>query len=388
MTRRPHVALLIETSSVYGQRLLQGISRYLRTHRPWSVYLEEREFDSVPPRWFETWRGDGAISRWSGASVARVLRRADVAVVDLSNRRAPFGPPRITSDDRAIGRLAADHLRDRRLHSFAFCGFEGELWSSRRREAFREALADAGSPVPVFETPLRGRHARPWEDEQVGIGRWLEALPRPVGVMACNDLRGLHILDACQRRGLRVPDEVAVIGVDDNALFCDLCDPPLTSIIPNAEQIGYEAAALLDRLMAGGVAGFEVATVPPLGVTTRLSTDVLAIDDEPFVAAVRYIRANACFGITVGDVLARVPVSRSTLDRRFREHLGHSPQDEIRAVQLGRAKQLLAETDHPMHRIAELVGFAHTEYFHFAFRRAFGRTPGEYRREARPAAPP
>ncbi len=204
--------------------------------------------------------------------------------------------------------------------------------------------------------------------------------------MTCNDLRGFHVLGACHRCGLRVPDEVAVVGVDDDALLCELCDPPLSSIIPNAEQIGYEAAALLDRLMAGGEADVAVRLVPPLGVTTRLSTDVLAIDDEHFAAAVRYIRAHACHGITVDDVLGRLPLSRSTLERRFRKYLGRSPQAEIRAVQLGRAKQLLVETDHPMHRIAELVGFEHAEYFIFAFRRAFGRTPGAYREEARSAA--
>jgi LacI family transcriptional regulator len=385
MIRRPHVALMIETSSVYGRRLLQGVSRYVRSHRPWCICLEEREFDSIPPRWFETWRGDGAISRWSGAHVAEVLRRVDVRVVDVSNRDAPFGLPRITSDDRAIGRLAAAHLLERRFRSFAFCGFEDERWSVLRREAFREALSGTGAPVQIFESPLRGRPEQPWEDEQVRTGLWLEALPKPVGVMACNDLRGFHLLEACQRSEFRVPDEVAVIGVDDSELLCELCDPPLTSIIPNAEQIGYDAAALLDRLIGGGGADFEVATVPPLGVTPRLSTDVLAIDDEHFVTAVRYIRAHACFGITIGDVLASIPLSRTTLERRFRKYLGRSPQAEIRAVQLGRARQLLAETDHPMHRIAELVGFDHTEYFHFAFKRAFARTPGEYREEARSA---
>jgi LacI family transcriptional regulator len=387
MVRRPRVALLIETSSVYGRRILRGVSRYMRAHRAWSVFVEQREFEATLPRWFESWRGDGVISRWSGPRVSEALRKADAAVVDLSRRHTPFGLPRISSDDRAIGVLAAEHLLERRFRSFAFCGFEGELWSARRRDAFVEAVARRGYPARTFETRWRGRHPRPREDELARTGRWLASLPKPVGVMACNDLRGLHVVDACQRCGLRVPDEVAVIGVDDDALLCELCDPPLSSIAPNPERIGYEAAALLDRLMAGGTAAFAEMLIPPLGVTTRLSTDVLAIDDEPTVAAVRYIQAHACHGITVADVLNRVPMSRTTLERRFRRYLGRSPQAEIRAVQLGRAKQLLAETDHPMHRIAELVGFEHTEYFYFAFRRAFGCTPGAYRQEARSAAP-
>jgi LacI family transcriptional regulator len=387
MARRPHVALLIETSSFYGRRLLQGITRYLRSHRPWSIIVEDRrEFDYTPPFWFEAWRGDGVISRWGDPRVAGMLRGAGTALVDLSDRQASFGLPRINSDDRAIGWLGAEHLLERRFRSFAFCGFEGELWSMRRRDAFFERLSHAGYSGQAFETPWARHQGSTREEEQERTGRWLETLPRPVGVMACNDLRGFHVLGACHRRGLRVPDEVAVIGVDDDALLCELCDPPLSSVIPNAEQIGYEAAALLDRLMAGGEADAEGRLVPPLGVTTRLSTDVLAIDDEHIAAAVRYIHAHACLGITVAEVLDRLPLSRSTLERRFRRYLGRSPQAEIRAVQLGRAKQLLVETDHPMHRIAELVGFEHAEYFIFAFRREFGRTPGAYRQEARSAA--
>jgi LacI family transcriptional regulator len=255
----------------------------------------------------------------------------------------------------------------------------------RRRDAFLATIAREGHSGEVFEVPWRGRHPRPGEDDLERTGRWLGSLRRPVGVLACNDLRGLHVLEACEHRGLRVPDEVAVVGVDDDALLCELSDPPLSSVISNPERIGYEAAALLDRLMAGEGAPFEEMLVPPLGVTTRLSTDVLAIDDERVVAAVRYIRANACHGISVGDVIDHVAMSRTTLDRRFLRYLGRSPQAEIRAAQLGRARELLAETDHPIHRIAELVGFKHTEYFHYAFRREYGRTPGRFRREARSA---
>jgi LacI family transcriptional regulator len=378
---------MIETSSVYGRRLLQGISRYLRAHHPWSVFLEQRELDSVPPRWLESWRGNGVISRWSGPGVSAALRKAKVVAVDLSDRRPPLGLARINSDDHAIGRLAAEHLLDRGFRSFGFCGFEGERWAIRRREAFLEALARSGYVGRVYESPWGGPEARPWEDEQVRIGRWLKRLTRPAGVMACNDERGLHVLDACQRCGFRVPEEVSVIGVDDDALLCELCDPPLSSIIPNPERIGYEAAALLDRLMAGGRADFGEWLVPPLGVTTRVSTDVLAIDDEDFASAVRYVREHACQGITVDDVLDRIPLSRSTLERKFRKYLGRSPQAEIRVAQLRRAKQLLAETDFAMHRIAELVGYEHPEYFNVAFKREVGRTPGQYRREIRLAGP-
>jgi LacI family transcriptional regulator len=383
MTPRPRVALMIETSTVYGRKVLQGITRYLRSHRSWSIFLEQREVDTVPPGWLRTWQGNGVISRWSSPRAADSLIRPDLAAVDISDRRPPFGLARINSDDRAIGRLAAEHLLERGFPSYACCGFSGELWAVRRTEAFLEALARAGHAGRVYESSWRGAGAHVREDEQARIGRWLKSLPRPVGVMASNDVRGIDVLNACQMHGLEVPDEVAVIGVDDDVLLCELCSPPLSSVVPNIEQIGYEAAALLDRLMKGERPGSEERIVSPSGITTRLSTDVLSVGDPEFAAAVRFIRQNACHKITVEDVLDHVSVSRSTLERNFRTYLGRSPQAEIRANQLSRARQLLAETDHPVHRIAELVGYQHVEYFNVAFKREIGQTPGQFRRQAR-----
>lgn len=383
MISPPRVAVMIETSTVYGRQLLQGITRYLRSHRNWSIYLEQREVDTVPPAWLRTWRGDGVLSRWSDPRVAETLIELGLAAVDLSDRRLPFGLPRINSDDRAIGRLAAEHLLERGCRSFACCAFSGELWATRRTEAYLAALARAGHTANVYESAWLGAGAHVREDERVRIGRWLERLPRPAGIMACNDVRGIEVLNACQTLGLKVPEEVAVIGVDDDALLCEICSPPLSSVVPNIEQIGYEAAALLDRLIGGEQAGFEERFVPPSGITTRRSTDVLSVGDPQFALAVRFIRENACRGITVADVLDHVAISRSTLERNFRCHLGRSPQSEIRAVQLGRARQLLAETDHPVHRIAELVGYEHVEYFNVVFKREIGQTPGQYRREVR-----
>jgi LacI family transcriptional regulator len=383
MARPPHVALLVETSSITGRRILQGIASYLRSHPPWSVFVEQRALETVPPRWLETWRGDGIISRWNNPDFAASVRKARVPAIDLTHRGPLIGLPRIASEDRVIGRLAAEHLLERGFRALAFCGFTGIRWSTRRKESFLGALGETGEAGHVYESPWGGPDARSWEQDQTAIGRWLKHLPKPVGVMACNDVRGLHVLDACRRVGLHVPEEVAVIGVDDDPLLCELCDPPLSSVIPNMERIGYEAAELLDRLMAGEEADFEERLVPPLGLATRLSTDVLAIDDARVVAAVRFIRTHACHGITVGDVLGHTPLSRTALERQFRRYLGRSPQAEIRAVQLKRVRQLLAETDLKMDRIAELAGFEYPQYLNTVFKRELGLTPGQFRREAR-----
>ena len=383
MARRPHVALMIETAGAYGRDLLKGVSRYQQMHRMWSVFLERRELDSQPPRWLETWQGDGILTRWCSPRVIELLAGIGAPVVDLSGRLLPFGPPRIHCDDWAIGRLAAEHLLQRGLRAFGFCGFSDVTWSIRRREGFAAALARAGLAHQVLEVRWRGLGGQSFDEDQRHIEDWLVAMRGPVGVMASNDMLGLQILDGCRSTGLKVPEHVAVIGVDDDTLLCGMCDPHLSSVIPNTEQIGYEAAALLDALMEGDAPRSKERLISPLGVATRLSTDVLAVEDTAFALALRFIHEHACHGINVEDVLQCVPLSRMTLERRFRKYVGRSPHAEIRAVQLARAKQLLAETEHSIQRIAQLVGFEHTEYFSVIFKRQVGQTPGQFRTRAR-----
>jgi LacI family transcriptional regulator len=383
MSSRPRVAVIVETSVVYGRRIHLGIARYVRSHRPWSMFLEQRELGASPPTWLKRRRWDGIISRPTDRRLAAMFRAMGVPVVDLNDQHDDLGLPRIHSDDAAIGRLAAQHLIERGFRQFAFCGFAGERWAAGRREGCVDALHAAGFACAVHESYWRGPMAQEWDREQDRIARWLARLPRPVGVVACNDLRGQHVLDACGRAGLAVPEDFAVIGVDDDDLLCEMCDPPLSTVVPGAERIGYEAAELLDRLMAGGAAPAAERRVEPLGVVTRQSTDVLAIPDADVSAAVRYIRERACEGARVGDVLRHIPLSRSLLERRFRKYLGRSPQAEIRLVQVKRVKQLLAETDLPLRAIADLSGFDHVEYLSVVFKRLTGLSPGKYRESVR-----
>jgi LacI family transcriptional regulator len=209
--------------------------------------------------------------------------------------------------------------------------------------------------------------------------------------MACNDARGRQVLMACRSAGVHVPEEVAVIGVDNDEVLCDLADPPLSSVVPAAERIGYEGAALLERLMRGQRPPSRPLLFDPLGVVTRLSTDTLAVEDARVAAAIRTIRERACDGLNVEGLLEHlagqgVLLSRSTLERRFAEVLGHSPKDEILRVRLGRVQQLLIDTDHPLSTIAALVGVEHHEYLSALFKARTGETPGRFRRRmGRPA---
>jgi LacI family transcriptional regulator len=374
--------LIVETSSSYGRSILQGITHYFRPRSPWSIFFQERDLGALPPTWLKKWRGDGVISRLISHELADHFRRVKIPIVNLNDVHENCGLPTVQSDHHMIGRLAAEHLLDRGFGQFAYCGFRGHQWSRKRADGFMERLRTAGFSCGFYESSWGGPDALAWEKEQAEIGRWLTALSKPLGVMACNDVRGQQVMDACQRSGICVPDEVAVVGVDNDEVLCELCNPPLSSVVPNAQRIGYEAAALLGQLMAGAAPDATEQLIEPVGVTTRQSSDVLAIDNPQIAAAIRHIREHACHGLSVPELLKSVPLSRTVLERQFRKYLGRSPQAEIRAVQLKRARELLAKTDMGLAHIARLVGFEHPEYLSVVFKRESGETPGEYRRRA------
>lgn len=373
-----HVLLIVETAYAYGRNVLAGINDYMVAHEPWSVTLDLRGLMVPSPPWLGDWVGDGVISRSSDQALVDAVTRRGLPTIDLTDIERNSGLPHIWTDHYAVGEVAAAHLLERGFTNFAFCGFMGHEWSKRRRIGFERQVAHVDVPV-VFETPWLPSATRPWESERQDLSDWIQGLPRPIGILACNDVRGQHILDVCRTLQVAVPEEVAVIGVDDDELLCQFCDPPLSSVVPNAERIGYEAAEALDSLMRGEALDWTERIIPPTGVVTRQSTDVLAIDDSQVAAAVRLIRQKACSGLSVAEVLKEVPLSRSVLERRFRKHLGRSPQAEIRNVQLKRVKQLLRESDLTLDRIAALTGFEHPEYLSVFFRRELGQTPGSYR---------
>jgi len=383
MNRPPHVALIIESSVSYGRNILQGIARYMSSHHRWSVYFEQHELGAAPPAWLASSHWDGILCRPTDPRLARRLQRMKVPVVDLNDLYENLKLPWVGSDHRAIGSVGANHFVERGFRNFAFCGFSNELWAAQRRDGFRAVVEKENQPIPVYESPWRGSNVSRWDLEIEQIGKWLHDLPKPVGVMACNDARALHLLDACHQTGVLVPEEVAVVGVDNEEIFCELCNPALSSVAPDAERIGYQAAELLDKLMSGQSAPCQRFLVEPLRVVTRRSSDTLAIKDRTVAAAIRFISEQALHGCSVADVVKFARASRSFLERRFRQHLKRSPQAEIRRVQCGRVKQLLTETNFTLEKISELSGFEHPEYMSVVFKRLFEQTPGQYRKQMR-----
>jgi len=379
MKKRPRVALLIETSNSYARGLLRGIHAYMRDHGSWSTYLTEQGRGGAPPAWLNSkWRGDGIIARIENRRIARAVLKTKVPVVNVSSSQVAQKLPRVATNGVAVARLAAEHLAERGLKNFGFCGDDRFEWSLQRSKEFTRIVADMGYQCDIYGAKKLLRAAMNWNQEETAMTEWLQALPKPAGVMVCHDLRGLQLLQVCQRIGLTVPDEVAVLGVDNDELLCNLSTPTLSSISQDTFRIGYEAARILDQWMHGKPYGGGMQ-IDPLGVVLRQSTNMLCLTDPHVAAAVRFIRDHACNGINVDDVLAEVPLTRRALEHRFKKLLGHTPHDEILKLQFLRVKQLLAETSLPLATIATRTGFRHVEYLSAVFKQRFGMPPSEYR---------
>ena len=377
------VALLVETSNAYARGLLQGIVSFLRERGSWSISLAEHGRGDRPPVGLRDWKGDGIIARIETPFIANALKNVKVPMVDVSAARLMPALPWFETDDAAFAHLAADHLSGRGFTQFAFCGDPRFNWSNWRGEHFERAVHVQGFSCAVYQ-PTR-RFSVDDAAQVDDIAAWIRKLPKPVGIMACYDLRGLQVLDACRGLGLAVPEEVAVLGVDNDELLCELSHPPLSSVIPNTHRTGYEAAALLDRLMDGDEIEAGVThLIPPLGIATRQSTEVLAIEDRNVARALHFIRQYACEGIKVNDVIKAVPHSRRMLENRFMKYLGRTPHEEIIRVRLDRVKRLLAETDLSLGEIAQRTGFTHVEYLTVVFRNKVGLPPSKYRAANRP----
>jgi LacI family transcriptional regulator len=383
------VALLLESSNEYARGLLRGILQYSRLHGPWSLYFAPGHLKQALPK-ADSWGGTGIIARIRSRVTAERIRATGLPFVASSwgmclfpQHGGKFGE--IRTDSVAVGRMGAVYLTELKLRHFAFCGFAHCLWSSRREKAFSQWLRDQGFQCHTYQSELGSLMHWPnwieaWEDELPLFVQWLKSLPKPVGIMACNDVCGAKVLQACATAGLRVPDDVAVLGVDNDELICQISNPPLSSIALDLGKAGYEAAQLLDRLMSGHLTGEHVVQVEPVYVVHRQSSEP---DDASVASALRFIRYYVAHAIGVADVVESVRVSRRTLERRFSRALGRSIGSEIIQRHLERAKQLLLETDLPSYRVAAESGFGSIKTFNRVFRCAAGVSPRVFRQNSK-----
>lgn len=378
----PHVALIVETSMAYGRGLLRGIGKYVAAHGYWSIYVDQRSLNDPPPLWLDSWNGHGVIMRAQTRRLARIVASLGVPAVDTLHQFETLDMPLVIPDHKAVAEMAANHLLERHFRNFAFVGVERAHWSKLRRDALVEVLRRSGFSCHVYSPLSRRRFLESWEGGQQDLGEWLSELPKPVGVVVAHDLRALCVLDACRRRGLAVPEQVAVVGADNDEPLCALGDPPLSSVVIDHQLIGFRAAELLDRMMRGKKVSKKPIVVKPRSVVPRRSTDVVAIQDQLIAKAVRYIYQHACSGVDVNDVAKHCGISRRTMERNFTQFLGMSPHDQLVRAKLAKAKQLLTETDYALDTVAAKSGLSHAAYLNVLFRREVGQTPGDFRKAA------
>jgi LacI family transcriptional regulator len=384
--RLPQVALLIGFSRNYRRGILHGIANYTRASGPWSCFTPEQSLYGGIPDWLKTWKGDGIIACIDTPRAAKELLRMNCPVVDVLHNARFAEIPCFDTDAGIVAQLAAEYFLKSGFRHFAFCGFPGIPFSDRREAAFVEFLSDRQFEVPVFS--VRPKKNLPLDipaAERQGIGRaaaivaWLRRLPRPLALLACNDICGQQVLNACRSHGIKVPEEVAVMGVDNDEVLCNLCDPPLSSVEPDTERLGYEAAALLDRMMRGKRVRHGLVKVPPHRVVERASSDTVPIEDPVTAKALRFIRDHVGEGIAVKDVQAHVRRSRTDLENRFRRHLNISVSTEIWRRRMDRVCSLLQETDLRLGEIARQSGFATDSHLCRSFKARFQMTPAEHR---------
>ncbi len=380
--RRHSVALLIETSNRYSRELVHGVRAFIQQQPSrWAVHLTEQGRGDVPPPWLARWEGDGIIARVENRRIEGALRKKGLPVVSVSASGLAPDLPTVISDSASVARLAAEHLIERGFRHFGYCGDARFAWSTTHGQHFQRTLEEHGFDCSHFQTQ-RGDFAD-WKLEQRKLGTWLKSLPKPAGVMTCFDIRGQQLLDVCKRLRLRVPDEIGVIGQHDDTLLCELCDPPLTSVIPNPREAGYQAAALLDKMMRRRKVEAKIYPIAATGVATRQSTDLVATEDPQLAEAMRFIRRHALEGIRVGDVLKHVPMSRTLLERKFRDHFDRSPYETIQSLRDQGASSLLLNTDLPVAEVAERCGYISAEYFSADFKKRSGHSPSAFREQAR-----
>lgn len=376
--------LLIDTGMAYGRGVLRGIVKYASLHGPWEFYRRVSFYREQGVRHKRTpnpsnLHVDGIIGYIYDEKEAKGLLATRLPAVAFPVKEKLAGIPNLFVDNITTANMVAEYLLGRGFRSFGFCGFDDMFWSRESGVSFGKRIAEAGFEVSFYKQPA-SQAKRLWSHEQAMICDWLLSLPKPVAIMACNDDRGQEVLEACKLAGLHVPEEVVVIGADNDETICDLTSPPLSSIAINTERAGYEAAELLDKLMRGEKATCRKILVHPTHIVTRQSTDIMAVNDCDIAAALNFIRQHSKELIQVNDVASAAALSRRSLERRFRKYLGYSVQNEIRRVHIEQIMRMLSSTNLPVSKIALSLGYSSADNISRSFRQKTGMTPMAYRK--------
>ena len=358
-----------------------GVARYSRLHGPWFYYKEQMGLKSSIPH-LTNWKPDGIIMRDSLIKNELIELKIPTILVQ-HDASIPKHLPVVKTDSRSIAKIASEHFIEKGFRNFAFCGFDNYEWSNFRKHFYCQFNSDAGFGTHVYASP-RNLRVNDWENEQCLVCDWLKTVPKPAGLLACNDDRGQHVLEVCKRLGYKIPEDIAVLGVDNDPLICEIGDPPLSSIALNVENAGYESARLLEHLIDHRQIEGQDILVSPTHIIQRQSTDILAVDDSEVASAIRFIKENAKEKILVSDVVRQTRISRRALEQRFRETIHRSIYDEIRQVRVELIANLLIETDFPISHISSLFNFTDIEHISRYFKKEKGIGLRQFRKLHQP----
>lgn len=382
MGQMRRIALLMSQDAGFHRQALLGIRAYAIQKQEWLFRDAPPENSTLIP--LREWKPHGIIAHLVEERFARAVLRLRKPLVDTGCALAGLRAPMVDVDHRAVGRLAAEHFLERGYRQYGFFGSATAYYSRLREASFREAVGEAGYEVSALHADYLPRLPAPvsWKTVDRQLRQWLEGLPKPVAILADHDVAAHDLADACQQLGLRVPEQVALLGVDNDELQCQLAFPPLSSVAIPAERIGYEAARLLDRMLSGEKVACEPLYLPPIRVVTRQSTSTLAVDDPVVAAALRHIREHATGPLSVKTIAAELAVRRRALEAKFRKWLGRSVLEEIHRARIEQVKQLVSDTDLKLSQIARRTGFSTPQRLAVVFRKLTGMTPSAYRRES------
>lgn len=379
------IILLLDFTEEYHKNLLRGIIRYSREFGPWvfsrmPIYYRETIGVDGMLKWAKDWGAKGLIGQLYNKSKIWKLTNAGISVIAQDFEDKFKDVPIITGAYHETGRLGAEYFLKKGFKNFAFYGFRNVVWSRERAEGFEEKIKEAGYAVHYFEHP-KSRSMDLWYYKPSILSRWLRSLPKPIALMACDDNQGLHITEASRLAGIRIPEEVAVLGVDNDENICYLSDPPLSSINMDVEKGGYEAARLMEQMIRYGVRSKDRIIIRPTHIVTRSSTDIYAADDEHIVSALKYIHLHIDKNLKVSEVLKEVPLSRRALEKRFVQITGYPVYKYIYNLRIEKFIQKLIETNMTITEIAYELGLDDTKNISRLFKQMKGMTPLEYRKK-------
>ncbi len=385
-----HIALAFPVGLAHLHPVVQGIADYARSHGPW-LFTTSPEAVTMPLQSLAGWQGNGIIAVLLNSADREAAKRLDVPVVTFSGAMKNPGVPRVMVNNKAVGRLAADHLLACGFSRFAYYGLRQAIYARDRGNGFLERLAERGvnksRDCSIRMSPSSLSPNRPWQDEMGQLLAWVSQLQTPVGLFAAHDQRARMVVDACRQAGLRVPEDVAVLGVDNDQVACEFSEPPISSIACDWYRVGYESARLLDDLMAGREPPAEDQLIDPKAVVRRRSTDVQIIDHPAVARAAAYVREHLRENFGVEAMLRETRITRRSLELNFKRALGCTPHQYICRARVEYAKQLLVRPQRmKLTNIARQCGFHDLRRFRMVFRRLEGMSPVEFRRQHQPGA--